>query len=124
MNINYGLMVRLYPDEDMKIKFNQNIGNSRFTWNKLLENYQNTYKLFKSHGYTKLKSNMTTFNAMLGMLKKEHDFLYLSESSSLQQVYRDLINAYKKFSMANVVIRDLNLKNVIKSHSEYKTTII
>ncbi len=97
MNINYGLMVRLYPDEDMKIKFNQNIGNSRFTWNKLLENYQNTYKLFKSHGYTKLKSNMTTFNAMLGMLKKEHDFLYLSESSSLQQVYRDLINAYKKF---------------------------
>ena len=37
------------------------------------------------------------FNAMLNMLKKEHDFLYLSESSSLQQVYRDLIHAYNKF---------------------------
>lgn len=40
---------------------------------------------------------MTTFNVMLTMLKKEHDFLYLSESSSLQQVFRDLINAFNKF---------------------------
>ena len=78
-------------------KISQNIGNSRFTWNKLLENYQNTYKLFKLHGYNKLKCNMTTFNTMLNMLKKEHDFLKLSESSSLQQVYRDLIHAYNKF---------------------------
>uniref|UniRef100_UPI0025F42E36 hypothetical protein n=1 Tax=uncultured Methanobrevibacter sp. TaxID=253161 RepID=UPI0025F42E36 len=43
------------------------------------------------------EDNMTTFNAMLNMLKKEHDFLYLSESSSLQQVYRDIIHAYNKF---------------------------
>uniref|UniRef100_UPI00388DC060 helix-turn-helix domain-containing protein n=1 Tax=Methanobrevibacter sp. TaxID=66852 RepID=UPI00388DC060 len=78
--VNQGLEVRLYPDEDMKIKINQNIGNSRFTWNKLLESYQNTYKIFKLHGYTKLKCNMTTFNTMLNMLKKEHDFLGLSES--------------------------------------------
>ena len=92
--VNQVLKVRLYPDEDMKIKINQNIGNSRFTWNKLLESYQNTYKIFKLHGYTKLKCNMTTFNTMLNMLKKEHDFLGLSESSSLQQVFRDLINAY------------------------------
>ena len=95
--VNQGLKVRLYPDEDMMIKINQNIGNSRFTWNKLLEDYKETYKLFKFHGYSKLKCNMTTFNAMLNMLKKEHDFLYLSESSSLQQVYRDLIHAYNKF---------------------------
>ena len=95
--VNQGLKVRLYPDEDMMIKINQNIGNSRFTWNKLLEYYKETYKLFKLHGYSKLKCNMTTFNAMLNMLKKEHDFLYLSESSSLQQVYRDLIHAYNKF---------------------------
>ena len=95
--VNLGLKVRLYPDEDIMSKINQNIGNSRFTWNKLLECYQETYKLFKFHGYTKLKCNMTTFNAMLNMLKKEHYFLYLSESSSLQQVYRDLIHAYNKF---------------------------
>ncbi len=95
--VNLGLKVRLYPDEDIMSKINQNIGNSRFTWNKLLECYQETYKLFKFHGYTKLKCNMTTFNAMLNMLKKEHYFLYLSESSSLQQVYRDLMHAYNKF---------------------------
>ena len=60
--VNLGLKVRLYPDEDMMSKINQNIGNSRFTWNKLLEEYQNTYKIFKFHGYSKLKCNMTTFN--------------------------------------------------------------
>jgi putative transposase len=95
--VNQGLKVMLYPEEDMIIKINQNIGNSRFTWNKLLESYQNTYKIFKFYGYSKLKCNMTTFNTMLNMLKKEHDFLGLSESSSLQQVFRDLINAYNKF---------------------------
>lgn len=95
--VNLGLKVRLYPNEDMITRINQSIGNSRFTWNKLLEEYQNTYKIFKFHGYNKLKCNMTTFNVMLNMLKKEHDFLYLSESSSLQQVFRDLINAYNKF---------------------------
>ena len=95
--VNQGLKVRLYPDEDMLTKISQNIGNARFTWNKLLENYQNTYKIFKLNGYSKLKCNMATFNTMLNMLKKEHDFLYLSESSSLQQVFRDLINAFNKF---------------------------
>lgn len=95
--VNLGLKVRLYPEEDMITRINQSIGNARFTWNKLLENYKETYKLFKLHGYNKLKCNMTTFNTMLTMLKKEHDFLYLSESSCLQQVYRDLINAFNKF---------------------------
>ena len=95
--VNLGLEVRLYPDEDMMSEIKQNIGNARFTWNKLLETYQSTYKLFKIHGYSKLKCNMVTFNTFLKMLKKEYDFLVLSESSSLQQVYRDLINAYNKF---------------------------
>ena len=34
---------------------------------------------------------------MLNMLKKEYPFLYESESSSLQQVYRDLIQAFTRF---------------------------
>ncbi len=96
-SVNKGLVVRLYPGEDMVRDFNQNIGNARFTWNHLLDEYQKTYTLFKQHGYNRLKCNMTTFNTMLNMLKKTYDFLYLSESSSLQQVYRDLINAFKKF---------------------------
>ena len=95
--VNNGLEVRLYPKSDMVNVFNQNIGNARFVWNHLLDEYTMTYCLFIQHGYTKLKCNMTTFNAMLNMLKKEHSFLGLSESSSLQQVYRDLINAFNKF---------------------------
>lgn len=95
--VNKGLEVRLYPDKDMEGILNLNIGNARFCWNKLLEEYQKTYLLFIQHGYTVLKCNMTTFNTMLNMLKKEFDFLFLSESSSLQQVYRDLINAFNKF---------------------------
>ena len=87
----------MYPKEDIVNVFNQNIGNARFVWNHLLDEYQKTYSLFIQHGYAKLKCNMTTFNTMLKMLKKEHPFLALSESSSLQQVYRDLINAFNKF---------------------------
>ena len=89
--------MRLYPDDSMVHILNQNIGNARFTWNHLLDEYQKTYVLFKQHGYNSLKCNMTTFNTMLNMLKKRYGFLYLSESSSLQQVYRDLLNAFKKF---------------------------
>lgn len=69
-SVNHGLKVRLYPDEDIIAKINQNRGNSRFTGNKLLENYQNTYMIFKHYGYTKLKCNMTTFNTILSILKK------------------------------------------------------
>lgn len=95
--VNKGLEVRLYPDGDMADVLNQNMGNVRFVWNHLLAEYQKTYSLFVQHGYTKLKCNMTTFNAMLKMLKQEYSFLALSESSSLQQVYRDLIQAFNKF---------------------------
>ena len=95
--INKGLKVRLYPKKDVVDIFSQNIGNARFVWNHLLDEYQKTYSMFVQHGYSKLKCNMTTFNAMLKMLKEEHSFLSLSESSSLQQAYRDLINAFNKF---------------------------
>ena len=99
--VSKGLEVRLYPDEDMVQVLEQNIGNARFTWNRLLDEYQKTYSWFKQHGYATLKCNMTTFNTMLNMLKKEYDFLKLSESSSLQQVFRDLINAFNKFFKEN-----------------------
>ena len=95
--VNKGLRIRIYPNRDMMQKIEQNIGNARFTWNQLLQMYSETYRLFKHHGYTKLRCNMTTFNTMLNMLKAEYSFLGLSESTSLQQVFRDLINAFNKF---------------------------
>lgn len=95
--VNEGLRVKLYPDKVMKDKFNQSLGNVRFVWNNLLTEYQKTFELFKQHGYTRLKCNQTTFNTMLTMLKKQYPFLYKSESSSLQQVYRDLLHAFNGF---------------------------
>ena len=95
--VNEGLKVKLYPDKVMKDKFNQSLGNARFVWNNLLTEYQKTFELFKQHGYTRLKCNQTTFNTMLTMLKKQYPFLYKSESSSLQQVYRDLLHAFNGF---------------------------
>lgn len=95
--VNKGIVVKLYPDESMRDKINQNIGNARFTWNKLLQEYQETFELFKKQGYTKLQCNIKTFNTMLNMLKTQYSFLYESESSSLQQVFRDLIQAFKRF---------------------------
>ena len=95
--VNKGLKIKLYPNWDMKQKIEQNMGNARFTWNQLLGMYSETYQLFKDHGYTKLRCNMTTFNTMLNMLKIEYSFLSLSESTSLQQVFRDLIQAFNKF---------------------------
>ena len=95
--VNKGIVVKLYPDESMRDKINQNIGNARFTWNKLLQEYQETFELFKKQGYTKLQCNIKTFNTMLNMLKTQYSFLYESESSSLQQVFRDLLQAFKRF---------------------------
>ena len=95
--VNKGIVVKLYPDENMKDKINQNINNTRLTWNKLLEEYQKTFELFKQQGYTKLQCNQKTFNTMLNMLKTQYPFLYEGESRSLQQVYRDLITAFNRF---------------------------
>ena len=95
--VNKGLRIRIYPNKDMGQKIEQNIGNARFVWNQLLQMYKETYQLFKDHGYTRLQCNMTTFNTMLNMLKTEYSFLGLSESTSLQQVFRDLLQAFNKF---------------------------
>ena len=119
--VNKGLKVRLYPKSDMVNVFNQNIGNARFVWNHLLDEYTKTYYLFIQHGYTKLKCNMTTFNAMLKMLKKEHSFLGLSESSSLQQIYRDLINAFNKFFKEGAGYPRFKRKVTANNHSGYRT---
>ena len=95
--VNKGLRIRIYPNLDMRQKIEQNIGNARFVWNQLRQMYNETYRMFKDHGYTRLQCNMNTFNTMLNMLKKEYSFLGLSESTSLQQVFRDLLHAFNKF---------------------------
>ena len=94
--VNKGLKLELLPSESMLHVLEQNIGNHRFVWNKILERYGELYNLFKSNGYP-LNPTISNLNVILNMLKKEYSFLYESESSSLQQVCRDLNKAFNKF---------------------------
>ena len=57
-------MVKLYPDESMGVKINQNIGNTCLVWKKLLHGYQETFELFKKQRIYKVTMQHKTFNTM------------------------------------------------------------
>ena len=94
--VSMGLKLRILPDEDMIGVLEQNIGNARFVWNHILSEYNELYKRFKAHGYP-LKTNLRNFNAILNLLKDEFTFLREGESTSQQQVCRDLNKAFSRF---------------------------
>jgi putative transposase len=94
--INKGLKLEILPNGSMVEVLERNMGNARFIWNNLLGMYFNLYLLFNFHGYP-LYPNIRNFNAMLKMLKQENAFLYDGESTSQQQVFRDLNKAFTKF---------------------------
>ena len=94
--INKGLKLKILPNGSMVEVLEQNMGNARFIWNNLLGMYINLYLLFNFHGCP-LYPNIRNFNAMLKMLKQENAFLYEGESTSQQQVFRDLNKAFTKF---------------------------
>ena len=94
--VNKGLKLWILPDEDMIRVLNQNMGNARFVWNHILSNYNELYELFRSHDYP-LKPNIRNFNAILKMLKQEYSFLREGESTSQQQVFRDLAKSFNRF---------------------------
>ena len=95
-NVNKGLKVEILPDENMMHVLNQNIGNSRFIWNNMLSRYNYLYKLFSSHDCP-LNPNIKNLNTILMMLKQEYPFLREGESTSQQQVFRDLNKAFTRF---------------------------
>jgi len=80
---------RLYPTKEQYADLRQHGGNSRFLWNALLkqnqDKYENEKKFIFSH-------DMVT---SLPQFKKQHEFLQLSFSQSLQQVARQLDRALK-----------------------------
>ena len=94
--VNKGLKVDIFPDKSMEHVLNQNMGNARFIWNNILNQYNELYRLFKSHGYP-LNPNIRNLNAILKMLKQEHSFLREGESTSQQQVFRDLNKSFTNF---------------------------
>ena len=94
--VKKGLVLEILPDSDMVEVLEQNMNNARFIWNQLLSQYNKLYKLFKFHDYP-LNANIRNFNMMLKMLKAEYPFLRDGESTSQQQVFRDLVKAFNNF---------------------------
>jgi putative transposase len=96
---------RIYPTDEQEQFFNQNIGNSRFVFNHIKDNYEYLKSELKKLGYdfskesgNKFYPNRLLFNSLLNTLKSNYDFLKLSESSSLQCSYDNLISSYDNFS--------------------------
>ena len=85
-NVTKSIKVKLYPTNSQRKDIDQNIANRGFIWNRLLEKIK----------YENVKPTQKNLNAIVNELKKEYPFVIKSESSSRQQVYRDLIKAIQK----------------------------
>ena len=88
-----GFVIRIYPNTEQKHKFFAHIGCSRYIWNHMLElqNSRHSKGLKHLSAYDMIK--------FLTPLKKdgEHAWLYDVSNASLQNVCKDLAEAYKKF---------------------------
>jgi len=89
VKIRRAYKLRLYPTKEQSTALRQHSGNTRFLWNTLLRLNQDKYESEKKFVFA---HDMVT---SLPKLKKEHNFLQLSFSQSLQQVARQLDRALK-----------------------------
>ena len=94
--VNKSLKLDICPDEAMVRVLEQNMGNHRFVWNNILARYNDLYRLFKTNNCP-LNPTISNLNAILKILKQEYPFLRKGESTSQQQMFRDLNKAFTKF---------------------------
>ncbi|KRN93965.1 transposase, IS605 OrfB family [Pediococcus stilesii] len=88
-----GIKVRIYPNQNQQNKIRANFGYTRFVWNQMLNMMITRYE---NNPEAKFLS-VFTLNNLLPALKLEYPWLKDAESTSLQVVNHDLIEAYKKF---------------------------
>ena len=81
--------IRIYPNKQQETQILITFGQARFVWNQMLamqiERYKNGGKFINAFG----------MNYLLKQLKKEHPWLAESLTQSLQQVCKDLSEAFK-----------------------------
>ena len=82
---------RLYPTSDQRQFLNQEIGNQRFLWNKLL------VKSTERYGEEKKFIFYNEASSMLPNLKETYDFLKIGGSQALQQTLKDQDQALRNF---------------------------
>lgn len=85
--------VRIYPTKEQEALMWKHIGSCRFIWNWMLTKQQEIHKQGGKH--------LSAFD-MINLLKPlkndgEHGWLYDVSNTSLQRIYRDLDETYKKF---------------------------
>lgn len=88
-----GQKFRIYPTDEQIQFIHQNEGNARFVWNTLLAYLIESYEKDKNFKFP-TRNELTK---MVTGLKKEHEFLKYSESTSLQFVARTLHDTFVKF---------------------------
>jgi len=81
--------IRIYPNKQQEAQILLTFGQTRFVWNQMLamqlERYKNGGKFVNAFG----------MNYLLKLLKKEYPWLNESSAQSLQQVCKDLSEAFK-----------------------------
>lgn len=88
-----GIKVKIYPNQSQVQQIEQNIGNSRFVWNQMLNMWNSRYQN-NPHARTFSKFDL---NILLPTMKQEFEFLKDSEASSLQFVCETLHDSFVQF---------------------------
>lgn len=86
--LNFGQILKMLPIGEEKNKIHQNIGNARFTANKYLE--------ARIDYYNKNKCTMPK-EGYLNKLKKDYEFLKLSDKFALESALENVDDAYKNY---------------------------
>lgn len=108
MKIIKAYKFRLYPNEEQKQFFEQNFGNVRFIYNKMLHDKIEHYK----------ETGKMLYNTP-AQYKEEFEFLKFSDSLALTNAQLDLQDAYNKFF--NKTAGFPNFKTKHQSENSYKT---
>jgi putative transposase len=96
--VDKAVKVRIYPNVGQKIIFHENISHVRYVYNKVKETCEYTYGIIKEHGEKPRNLiNRSFVNQILTDLKHAKDFLYDSDSTSLQASGENYIQAMKNF---------------------------
>ena len=88
-----GMKVKIYPNQKQSQVIEQNIGNTRFVWNQMLNMWHTRYQ--NNPNLPTLKKY--TLNNLLPTLKIEYPFLKQSEASSLQVACETLHGSFVEF---------------------------
>lgn len=88
-----GGVLRMYPSDEQLQPFFQSFGNNRYVWNQFKDMFDTRYK----NNHDSKIPNKNDRYAILRQLKNEHEFLKLTDSTSLQVTIDNLTQAMFDF---------------------------